>query len=132
MEWLEAFNLLRKQSGMTLDDISEKSGISKSTISKITSGVSKNPSIETMKILVHTIGYTLNDLDPDNRRKDLLTAHEREHLKKYRTLGRYGMKMVDTVLDLEVEREHQIKTLAVCDGLIETLVIADNDNLPDK
>lgn len=63
MGWLEQFNELRTKSGMSLDELSASSGVPKGTLSKITSGVTKNPSIETMKALVHTMGYTLDDLD---------------------------------------------------------------------
>lgn len=63
MSWLDAFNRLRKESGMSLDEISFKSGVPKGTLSKITSGITKNPSIETMRTLVHCMGYTLDDLD---------------------------------------------------------------------
>ena len=63
MTWLEAFNDLRLKSGMSLDELSERSGVPKGTLSKITAGITKNPSIETMKTLVHAMGYTLDDLD---------------------------------------------------------------------
>lgn len=63
MTWLEAFNDLRLKSGMNLDELSERSGVPKGTLSKITAGITKNPSIETMKNLVHAMGYTLDDLD---------------------------------------------------------------------
>lgn len=65
--WLEAFNDLRKRSGMSLDELSEKSGVPKGTLSKITSGITKSPSLETMRILVHAMGYTLDDLDPKEK-----------------------------------------------------------------
>lgn len=61
--WLEAFNRLRKESGMSLDELSEKSGVPKGTLSKITSGITKSPSLETMRMLVYAMGYTLSDLD---------------------------------------------------------------------
>jgi len=35
--WLDTFNEMRKQSGMSLDELCEKSGIPKGTLSKITS-----------------------------------------------------------------------------------------------
>ena len=54
MDWLDAFNNMRKISGMSLDEISEISGIPKGTLSKITSGITKNPGLEAMRILVNT------------------------------------------------------------------------------
>nr|DAO17210.1 MAG TPA: Helix-turn-helix XRE-family like protein [Caudoviricetes sp.] len=70
MSWLDAFNRLRKESGMSLDEISFKSGVPKGTLSKITSGITKNPSIETMRTLVHCMGYTLDDLDDGSKRTE--------------------------------------------------------------
>ena len=61
--WLDAFNKLRKESGMSLDELSEKSGVPKGTLSKITAGITKSPSLETMRLLVYAMGYTLSSLD---------------------------------------------------------------------
>ena len=64
--WVENFNKMRKESGMSLDELSEKSGVPKGTLAKITSGITKTPSLETMRSLVYAMGYTLNDLDRDD------------------------------------------------------------------
>lgn len=61
--WLDVFNEMRKSSGMSLDELSEKSGVPKGTLAKITSGITKTPSLETMRSLVYAMGYTLDDLD---------------------------------------------------------------------
>ena len=61
--WLETFNQMRQHSGMSLDDLSEKSGVPKGTLAKISSGITKTPSLETMRSLVYAMGYTLDDLD---------------------------------------------------------------------
>ena len=61
--WLKNFNQMRQESGMSLDDLSEKSGVPKGTLAKITSGITKAPSLETMRSLVYAMGYTVDDLD---------------------------------------------------------------------
>ena len=61
--WLDRFNEMRKNSGMSLDEISEKAGVPKGTLSKITAGITKAPPLETMRKLVYSMGYTLDDLD---------------------------------------------------------------------
>ena len=61
--WLETFNNMRQLSGMSLDELSEKSGVPKGTLAKISSGITKTPSLETMRSLVYAMGYTLDDLD---------------------------------------------------------------------
>lgn len=102
--WLENFNDMRKLSGMSLDDLSEKSGVPKGTLAKITSGITKSPSLDTMRSLVYALGYTLKDLDDGVSSSDVFSAKEKEHIKKYRTLDGHGKKVVDFVLSEEAER----------------------------
>lgn len=102
--WLDTFNEMRKQSGMSLDELCEKSGIPKGTLSKITSGVTKSPSLDTMKTLVYAMGYTLKDLDDGIESSDTLSKEERSHIKKYRSLDPYGREAVDSILDVEWRR----------------------------
>lgn len=66
-DWLDAFNRLREKSGLSLNELCEKSGVPKGTLSKISAGITKKPSIDTMMALVHAMGYTLGDLD-DNKK----------------------------------------------------------------
>lgn len=67
MDWLAAFNRLREESGLSLDELCEKSGVPKGTLSKISAGITKKPSIDTMMALVHAMGYTLDDLDENKK-----------------------------------------------------------------
>ena len=60
--WIDTFNEMRRHSGLSLDELSEKSGVPKGTLAKITSGVTKAPALETIRSLVYAMGYTLNDL----------------------------------------------------------------------
>ncbi len=102
--WLDTFNEMRKKSGMSLDEISEKSGVPKGTLAKITSGITKAPALETMKSLVYAMGYTLKDLDDGLEESDGFSAEEKAHIKKYRLLDPYGKEAVDGVLDVESRR----------------------------
>lgn len=60
--WIDTFNDMRRRSGLSLDELSEKSGVPKGTLAKITSGVTKAPALETIRSLVYAMGYTLDDL----------------------------------------------------------------------
>lgn len=102
--WLDVFNEMRKKSGMSLDEISIKSGIPKGTLSKITAGITKAPPLETMRKLVYSMGYTLDDLDRGLEVSDNFSAAEKVHIKKYRLLDPYGKEAVDGVLDVESRR----------------------------
>ncbi len=89
---------------MSLDEISIKSGIPKGTLSKITAGITKAPPLETMRKLVYSMGYTLDDLDRGLEVSDNFSAAEKAHIKKYRLLDPYGKEAVDGVLDVESRR----------------------------
>ncbi|WP_394265739.1 helix-turn-helix transcriptional regulator [Anaerotignum sp.] len=60
---LEKINIMRNHVGLSIDELSEKSGVPKGTLSKITAGITKNPSVDTVKSIVHAMGFTLYDLD---------------------------------------------------------------------
>lgn len=102
--WMYTFNEMRKMSKMSLDELCEKSGVPKGTLTKITSGVTKAPSLETMRSLVYAMGYTLKDLDEGIEKSDTLSKDEKDHLKKYRLLDPYGKEAVDTILEIEHQR----------------------------
>lgn len=103
---LEKINNMRKHIGMSIDELSEKSGVPKGTLSKITAGITKNPSIDTVKAIVHTMGFTLDDLDdfPRSKSGNDLSAENMELIKKYSNLDAHGKKIVDFVLNEESER----------------------------
>lgn len=63
MFWLDKLNQMKKKSGMTTDEISEKSKVPKGTLTKIFAGQTKDPQPGTIKAVVHCMGYTLDDLD---------------------------------------------------------------------
>lgn len=54
---------MRKSRGWTIEELSNRSGVPVSTIKKISAGITKRPNIETVKSIVHAMGYTLDDLD---------------------------------------------------------------------
>lgn len=111
--WLDTFNQMRKKSGMSLDELCEKSGIPKGTLAKITSGVTKAPSLETMRSLVYAMGYTLKDLDEGISSSDTLSKAEKTHIQKYRLLDPYGKEAVDGVLDVESRRCEEARAAAL-------------------
>lgn len=102
--WLDTFNEMRKKSEMSLDEISSKSGVPKGTLAKITSGITKAPPLETMRKLVYSMGYTLDDLDRGLEKSDHFSKEEKERIQKYRLLDPYGKEAVDGVLDVEWRR----------------------------
>lgn len=108
--WLDTFNEMRKLSKMSLDELSLKSGVPKGTLTKITSGITRSPSLENMKSLVYAMGFSLKDLDDGLHATNLFSVEEQEHIKKYRVLDEHGKKMVDFILTEESNRMHAAQT----------------------
>lgn len=60
---LEKLNEIRKAKGMTLEVLSELSGIPLNTIKKISSGITKNPKLDTLQSICAVLECKLDDLD---------------------------------------------------------------------
>lgn len=61
----ELISFFRKQSGMTIDELSAKSGVPKGTLNKIIGGVTKAPTLDNMKSIAKALGKTLADFDDE-------------------------------------------------------------------
>ena len=105
---LEKINDYKKIKNLTNKDISEITGISISSLDKITSGNNTNPKLETVKLICGALGCKLSDL-LDDVDGNGYTLEEDSMIKKYRTLDSYGQKAVTSVLDIEFERCHEAK-----------------------
>ena len=115
---LEKINDMRKHIGMSLDDLSEKSGVPKGTLSKITAGITKNPSIDTVKSIVHSMGFTLDDLDNFPHIKEggaNLSVEDLQLLKRYNRLDSFGKELTNMVIEKELERSKAQKQEKVPD-----------------
>ena len=64
MSWFENLKKIKAESGMSIHEIATKSGLPEPTLEKIFSGATKSPGIYTVQTVVHTLGYTLSDIDP--------------------------------------------------------------------
>lgn len=53
----------RKQIGMSIEELSLKSGVPLSTLKKISAGVTKDPQVETLRAIAYALGKTLDDFD---------------------------------------------------------------------
>lgn len=63
MEVGELITLYRKQAGMTIEDLADRSGVPKGTLNKIIGGVTKAPTLPNMKAIAKALGKTLEDFD---------------------------------------------------------------------
>ncbi len=60
---LERIKDIRKSKGMTIEELSEKSGVPVSTIKKISAGITQNPNLETVRAIARALNCTLDDFD---------------------------------------------------------------------
>lgn len=63
--WLDNLKELRKQTKMSYHQIAEKTNLPERTVSRIFSGDTDNPYVETLHRIVDALGYTLNDIFAD-------------------------------------------------------------------
>ena len=65
--WLENLKELKKKTGMTVKQISEKTALPERTINRILSGETDHPYADTLDIIVKAIGYDLGDIFADTK-----------------------------------------------------------------
>lgn len=96
--WFTRLNNLKKQCGMTLEQISQASGVPRGTLNKLFAGQTKDPQLGTVTAVLHCMGYTLDDLDPrpqyENGASIVLSDEELEVVKNYRLLDARGRDTV--------------------------------------
>lgn len=96
---------------LTNQDISEMTGITVSTLEKITSGANTNPKLETVRALAKALQCTLDELDDegagyaacDEKEMERVSAEALAVAQDYDTLDQRGKTVVRGVLDLECE-----------------------------
>ena len=92
----------RREIGMSIEELVERSGVPKGTVTKIITGVTENPGIETLKAITYALGLTLEDLDKTNQpvTVDGLTDNQERFIWLYRQLGEDGIQLIDSCLSL--------------------------------
>lgn len=105
METGELITLYRKQAGMTIDELAEKSGVPKGTLNKIIGGVTKAPTLDNMKVIARALGKTLADFDdPADTIKIApsdLSEEAQKIAKSYEKLTDHGKGAVKAILGYE-------------------------------
>lgn len=65
--WIDKLADLKKRSGKTTKQISEESGVPIGTLNKLFAGQTQDPKLETVRSVVHSLGYTLDDVLTEQR-----------------------------------------------------------------
>lgn len=91
----EIINLRKKQLGITNAQLAEMTGITLSTLDKITSGKNKNPTLDTLQAIADVIGCEIDDFRDTPHRKPSQEAMRIAYL--YDTFTPLGKGLLDDV-----------------------------------
>lgn len=94
----------REQLGITQVQLAQMLGVTKGAVGNYETEVS-SPKADILYRVFDVLQCDANYLFQDEMNtQEEITASEMEHIKKYRTLDGYGKKMIDLVLNLEIQR----------------------------
>lgn len=97
MNWLDKLKEIKTKSNMPTREIAIKSGIPEPTLEKIFSGKTKNPGVNTIQLLVHALGYTLDDIDITQKKEPTLVSEDgrkKEFIELFSQLNEEQQKIV--------------------------------------
>lgn len=102
---LEVINILRKQAGLTNEQLAEQSGVPLGTLTKITTGITKDPKLETLKAIARVLNCSLEAFDDFANRNQIdniiLSEEEKVIIKSYREIP-YMQQAVRVLLGMEL------------------------------
>ncbi len=103
---LEKINIFRRQKGITIEQLSESSGVPLSTIKKICAGITTNPNLDTVKAIAKALNCKLDDFDdieksstPAKAEAEDLSKDEQKLLEEYRQLNPDGQQVALDFMD---------------------------------
>jgi transcriptional regulator with XRE-family HTH domain len=107
---LEIINQLKKNKGLTSEELSKKSGVPLGTLNKILSGVTKDPKLETLRALAKTLDCNLDDFDDNkNNLEKNNDKADTEFLKIIQSLNPdfkgYALMLIKSLLELQEKIE---------------------------
>lgn len=101
MTWLDKLKKMKKISKKTSQQIAEETSIPKSTIDKLFSGKTKEPYLNTMRLIVHAMGFTLDDLEePHSNAIESKDISKERLLSGYDSLNEYGKQQLLEYLEM--------------------------------
>ncbi len=96
----------RIKAGLTQEQLAEKLGVAKSTLSGYESG-NREPTVATIAKALETLNIDANYLYQDETKtltERVISLEDKEFLNKYHNLDNHGKEMVDFTLEKEYER----------------------------
>lgn len=105
--WIDNLKQMKAKSGLTTKEIAAQSTVPEPTLEKLFAGSTQDPKLMTVWNVVHSLGYTLNDLDDADNDKKVTPPISGEALQlaaDYDGLDDHGQRMVRMVTDEEKAR----------------------------
>ena len=100
-------NEIRKEKNIGIDELCVLSGIQKGTLSKITAGITTNPTLDTVRSIARALDCRLDDFDdapaPCEKKSPSFEDGDEELLKKYHQLSQYNRGRVSGYIDMLLE-----------------------------
>ena len=93
----------RRQAGMTIEELAQRSQVPRGTLNKIASGETKSPTLAVMSAIAHALGRTLNDFD-EPVPGQALSQQARALALDFDALDGHGRRTVRAVADEEKKR----------------------------
>ena len=110
----EIIDQIKKEKRLTNAEIARQSGITLSTLDKITAGINKNPKLDTLIAICSVLGCTLNDFVDAPEIQNNVVSYSREAMniaKQYDDLDDFGKETMEYVLNRETDRVKEIRRL---------------------
>ena len=126
MKLSDALNQMKREAGMTVDDIASKSGLSISTLGKIMSGQTEDPKLSSVRSIVRAMGRSLDDLDQASKEPSLFDKKHAAIIKKYSALDDRGQKAVESVLNAEYAALYPTQKIKQTDQRTIEIIFIDN------
>lgn len=107
MKLHEVLTYYRKLNKITFDELVTKTGIPKSTLQKVFTGVTANPAFELVRTITEGLDVSINDVAAATRESnpEVPISHAaRDLARRYDALDDHSKKVVEAVVELESKR----------------------------
>lgn len=102
MSLSERINAIRKEKKISIDELCVRSGVPKGTLSKITAGITTNPTLDTVQAIARALDCRLDDFDdttPTTNNAPSLSNEALQVARDYSDLDKPGKRAVRVTLD---------------------------------
>lgn len=107
----EIINTLKKEKRLTNAQIAKMSGVTLSTLDKITSGVNTNPKLDTLQAICRVLGCTLDDFMDNPQKNKAAPLYSSEAMKLAKDydcdMDDRGRETVRAVADFEIAKQRR-------------------------